>query len=60
MAYLTAVDFRKSASSGPYAGESRDDIFQTKIKEKRPFILGSDKNGKVVTGVKYDNNIRSC
>ena len=56
MAYLTAGDFRKSSSSGPYAGESRDDIFQTKIKEKRPFILGSDKNGKVVTGVKYDKN----
>ena len=56
MAYLTAVDFRKSSSSGPYAGESRDAIFETKIKERRPFILGSDKNGKVVTGVKYNKN----
>ena len=54
MAELVAGDMRKNASSGPYAGDSRDDIFETKIKEKRPFVIGKDKNGKQVTGVKYD------
>ena len=54
MAELVAGDLRKNASSGPYAGDSRDDIFETKIKEKRPFVIGKDKNGKQVTGVKYD------
>ena len=38
MAALGAGDFRKPASGGPYAGESRDIIFEKKIKEKKDFI----------------------
>ena len=54
MPELVASDMKKNASSGTYAGDSRDAIFETKIKENRPFIIGKDKNGKQVTGVKYD------
>ena len=56
MAYLNAGDFRKDSSSGTYAGQSRDSIVEAKIKAKRPFILGQDKNGKEVTGVKYNKS----
>jgi hypothetical protein len=56
MPALNSKDMTNPASGGPYAGESRDAIFQLKIKEKRPFILGSSKNGKEVIGVKYEKN----
>ena len=58
MAALGAGDFRKPASGGPYAGESRDIIFEKKIKEKKDFIIGATKNGKKVTGVKYEAKTR--
>ena len=58
MAALAAGDFRKPASGGPYAGESRDIIFEKKIKEKKDFIIGATKNGKKVTGVKYEAKTR--
>ena len=56
MPALNSKDMTNPASGGPYAGESRDAIFQLKVKEKRPFILGSSKNGKEVIGVKYEKN----
>ena len=59
MAALSSSDMKKSASGGPYAGESRDAIFLLKIKDKRPFILGTNKNGKQVTGCKYDKKKRT-
>jgi hypothetical protein len=59
MPVLNSKDMSKPASGGQYAGESRDAIFQLKIKEKRPFILGSSKTGKVVTGVKYNKKTRT-
>ena len=54
MAVLVAGDMTKNASSGQYAGSSRPDIFQRKIDDKRPFIIGKDKGGKVVNGIRYD------
>ncbi len=54
MATLSAADFRKPASGGPYAGQDRGKIFGLKIKDKKKFILGATKSGKEVTGVKYD------
>ena len=43
MAELVASDMTNNASSGQYAGSSRPDIFQKKIDDKRPFIIGKDK-----------------
>lgn len=54
MATLQTKDFSKPASSGDYAGESRDKIFLLKIKDKKPFTLGPTKNGKQVVGIAYD------
>lgn len=53
MAALSSSDFKKSASGGAYAGESRHKIFSLKIKDKKPFILGETKNGKQIFGVAY-------
>jgi len=54
MAALSSSDFRKNASGGAYAGESRHKIFDLKIKDKKPFILGSTKYGKKIIGVSYN------
>jgi len=54
MAALSSADFRKNASGGAYAGESRHKIFSLKIKDKKPFILGATKYGKKIIGVDYD------
>lgn len=48
----------KIASSGPYAGETRDKIFELKIKDEKQFTLGSTEHGAKVTGVSYDNKTR--
>lgn len=54
MAALSAADFKKPASGGPYAGESRHKIFFLKIKDKKSFIIGAnERGGKTVTGVDY-------
>jgi hypothetical protein len=54
MAALQLKDFSKPASAGPYAGSSRDDIFELKIKDERPFVIGTNKNGIYARGVLYD------
>jgi len=58
MAFLKSSDFNKTASGGVYAGETRDNIFELKIKDKKPFVLGSNKNGKKVTGIEYNKKTR--
>lgn len=60
MAALSSADFRKPASGGPYAGESREKIFDLKIRDKKPFVLGStERGGRKVNGVKYDPKSRT-
>lgn len=59
MASLSSADFRKPASGGPYAGESREKIFDLKIKDKKEFVLGANKNGKKVNGIKYDSRSKT-
>jgi len=54
MAKLGAADMRSKASAGDYAGQSRVDIFDLKIKDKKPFIVGSSESAPKVTGVSYD------
>lgn len=54
MASLKSSDFQKPASSGPYAGQSRLQIFESKIKDDKPFIIGSTKSGEVVRGLSFD------
>jgi hypothetical protein len=44
----------KIASSGPYAGETRDKIFELKIKDGKEFTIGSTESGPKVIGVSYD------
>ena len=44
----------KIASSGPYAGETRDKIFELKIKDGKDFTLGATEFGPKVKGVSYD------
>ena len=39
MAFLKSSDFNKTASGGVYAGETRDKIFELKIKDKKPLFL---------------------
>ena len=51
-------DFNKTAASGSYAGETRDNIFELKIKDKKKFTLGATKNGKQVVGISYDKKTR--
>ena len=48
----------KIASSGPYAGETRDKIFELKIKDGKEFTLGGTEHGAKVTGVSYDPKTR--
>ena len=58
MAALKSSDFQKPASSGPYAGQSRQDIFASKIKEDKPFIIGSTKYGEVVRGLSFNTTTK--
>ena len=48
----------KIASSGPYAGETRDKIFELKIKDNKEFTLGPSVSGPKVIGVSYDPKTR--
>ena len=48
----------KIASSGPYAGETRDKIFELKIKDGKDFTLGASEHGPKVKGVSYDSKTR--
>ena len=54
MAKLGAADMRSKASAGDYAGQSRVDIFDLKIKDRKPFIIGSAESGPKVIGICYD------
>ena len=56
MAFLQTADFAngKTASMGPYAGKTRHEIVEAKIKDDKPFFLGTTGNGGKVKGVKYD------
>ena len=54
MPTLSADDMRKSSSAGDYAGESRLDIFDLKIKDKKKFVIGSSASGTKVDGISYD------
>ena len=51
MAGLQRNDMRKEAANGPYAGIKRPDVFVHKIKDNKPFIIGTTANGIKVTGV---------
>ena len=56
MPAIQTKDFNKTASSGPYAGETRDNIFELKIKDKKDFVLGvKSKNSfkKILTGISH-------
>lgn len=54
MAKLGAQDMRSKASAGDYAGQNRVDIFDLKIKDKKPFIIGSSESAPKVMGISYD------
>ena len=56
MAILQSKDFvaGKNASTGPYAGMSRDEIVLAKIKDGKPFKLGSTGNSGQVIGLEYN------
>ena len=58
MAVIKSTDFNKVASSGPYGGKTRDEIFELKIKEGKNFVLGANKNGKAITGISYNKKTR--
>ena len=58
MAVLKSDDFLKTASSGPYAGETRDKIFELKIKDKKKFTMGTTKNGRQFFGISYNKTKR--
>jgi len=58
MASLQNKDWLKNASNGPYSNKSRDEIFELKIKDKKPFIIGENKNGIKVTGISYEKKSR--
>ena len=56
MSTLTTSDMAKSASSGPFKGKKRKDIFNLKIKSKSPFLLDDGKgNTTAVQGVNWDD-----
>jgi hypothetical protein len=55
MAGLQRNDMRKEAANGPYAGIKRPDVFVHKIKDNKPFIIGTTANGIKVTGVNWDS-----
>ena len=58
MAVIKSSDFQKVSSGGPYAGETRDNIFELKIKNKKQFVLGATKSGKKVLGISYNKKTR--
>jgi len=58
MAALQKADFEKQASGGTYAGKTRHEIFDLKIKDKKQFIIGNTGAGRKVNGVSYDYNPR--
>ena len=53
MAFLKTSDFSKNSSNGLYAGKSRHEIFELKIKDGRDFFLTSGGTGTAVKGVGY-------
>lgn len=57
MPVLNANDMRNPARGGDFASETRDAIFDLKIKKGRKFILSSA-NGKKVEGVYYNKKTR--
>jgi len=58
MGALSNREILKSASSGPYAGNEREDIFALKIRDGKKFVLGKTKNGEEVEGVAYDKKTK--
>ena len=54
MGTLSKTEILKTASSGPYAGNEREDIFDLKIRDGKTFTLGATKSGEIVEGVFYD------
>jgi len=58
MATLGLDDFRTPARGGDFAGESRDAIFNLKIKKGRKFTLGKSAGGKKVDGIFYNTKTR--
>jgi hypothetical protein len=54
VATLSSTAMRKKSSSGDYAGNTRLDIFDLKIKDKKPFVIGSSASGTKVVGISYD------
>ncbi len=55
MAELKTKDFGvgKIANSGDYTGQTRDQIFLSKIKDGDPFIIGTTATGTKVIGISY-------
>lgn len=54
MPALSKADMLKTAGKGPYSGQSRVDIMSLKIRDNKPFILGTSKAGQKVFGSFYD------
>ena len=44
----------KSASAGDYSGQTRTQIVESKIKDKKPFIVGDTDGGKKIYGISVD------
>ena len=54
MAALQPKDFKKTASSGKYAGNTRHQIILEKIKAQDQFTIGKNSAGKKIYGVSLD------
>ena len=54
MPALSKSDMLKTAGKGPYSGQTRVDIMSFKIRDNKPFILGTSKAGQKVFGSFYD------
>lgn len=48
----------KKSSSGDYAGLTRTEIFEHKIKDRKEFTIGSTATGKKVKGIAWDSKNR--
>ena len=59
MAYLNTKDFTKPASAGTYAGQDRHTIVESKIKDKKPFVISATETGPKVYGVAYDKKTKT-
>ena len=59
MAYLQTKDFTKPASAGDYAGQDRHTIVESKIKDKKPFVISATETGPKVYGVAYDKKTKT-